>query len=72
MGAAGHSRHPKAVVPKLVRVVTQSKGASRSYYLQYLAVIAHNIEHCGFVSALPSEESHITPGGVIYPQFGIH
>jgi len=35
-----------------------------SYYPQYFAVITHNTEqHCGFGSALPPEESHITPGG---------
>ena len=39
-----------------------------SYYPQYFAVIAHNTEqHCDFGSALLPEESHITPGGVIYP-----
>jgi len=34
-----------------------------SYYPQYFAVITHNTEqHCGFGSALPREELHITPG----------
>jgi len=36
-------------------------------------VIAHNTEqHCGFVSALLLEESHINPREVIYPHFGNH
>jgi len=35
-------------------------------------VIAHDTEqHCGFGSALPSEELHITLGGNL-PQFGNH
>ena len=42
-----------------------------TYYPQYFAVIAYNVEHCGFGSTLPLEESHITPG-IIYPQFGNH
>jgi len=59
-------------VPKLVRAVIQTKVASMFYYPQYLAVIAHNIEkHRGFGSALPPEESHITPEGNL-PQFGNH
>jgi len=50
------------VVPKLVRAVTQMKVAIMSYYPQYFAVIAHNIEqHCGLGSALLPEESRITP-----------
>jgi len=54
----------KPVVPKLFRAVTQSKVAIRSYYPQYIAVIAHNIEqNCGFDFALPPEKSHITLGG---------
>ena len=37
-------------------------------YPQYFAVIAHNTEqHCGFGSALPPEESHITTGGNLSP-----
>jgi len=49
----------KAVVPKLFRAVTQIKIAIRSYYPQYFAVIAHNIEqNCGFGSALSPEQSH--------------
>jgi len=33
-----------------------------SYYPQYFTVIVHNTEqYCGFGSALPPEESHITP-----------
>jgi len=53
-----------AVVPKLVRAVTQIKVAIMSYYPHYFAVIAHNTEqHCGLGSALPPEESHITPRG---------
>jgi len=57
--------HPSStVVPKLFRAVTQIEVAIRSYYPQYFAVIAHNIEQkCGFGSALPPEELHITPGG---------
>jgi len=52
------------VVPKPFRAVTQIKVAIRSYYPQYFAVIAHNIEqNCGFGSALTPEELHITPGG---------
>jgi len=31
--------HTRAVVPKLVRAVTQSKGAIVSYYLQHFAYI---------------------------------
>jgi len=55
------------VVPKLVRVVTQIKVVIMSYYPQYFAVIAHNIEqHCGFGSALPLK-NRISPPGVIYP-----
>jgi len=51
------------VVPKLVHAVTQMKVAIMSYYPQYFAVIAHNMQqHCGFASALPPEESHITHG----------
>jgi len=72
----------KSVVPKLVRTVTQIKVAILSYYLNKFfwyfrliissAMITHNTEqHCDFGSALPIEESHITPG-VIYPQFGNH
>jgi len=62
----------KTVVPKLVRAVTQIKVAIMSYYPQYFAVIAHNTEqHCGFGSALPPEESHITLTGN-FPQFKSH
>jgi len=64
LSAGGGSSN--AVVPKLVRAVTENKVAIMSYYPQYFAVIAHNTEqHCGF--ALPlwfrvtPEESHITP-----------
>jgi len=33
-----------------------------SYYPQHFAVIAHNVEKfCGFGSALPPEQSQITP-----------
>ena len=54
----------RTVVPKLVRGITQIKVAIMSYYPQYLAVIAHNVEqHCVFGSALPPEGLHITPGG---------
>jgi len=61
-----------AVVPKLVRAVTQIQVAIMSYYSQYIAVINHSMEqYCGFGSALTSEESHITPGGNL-PQFGNH
>jgi len=50
------------VVPKLVRAVTQIKVVIMSYFPQYFAVIAHNIEqHCGFGSTLTLKESHITP-----------
>jgi len=43
-----------AVVPKLVRAVTQIKVASISYYSRYFAVLTHNIEqHYGFGSTLP-------------------
>ena len=56
------------MVPKLVRAVTQIKAAIMSYYPQYFAVIAHNIEHhCDFGSALPPEELHIIPGGNLPP-----
>jgi len=56
------------VVPKLFQAVTQIEVAIRSYYPQYFAVIAHNIEHnYGFGSALPTKESHITPGGNLPP-----
>jgi len=42
-----------------------------SYYPQYFAVITHNIEkHCGFGSALPPEESHITPRGQFITSLG--
>jgi len=51
------------VIPKLFQAVTQIEVEIRSYYPQYFAVIAHNIEqNCGFSSALPPEESHIIPG----------
>ena len=57
-------RFIRTVVPKLFRAVTQIKVAIWSYYPQYFAVIAQNIEqNCGFGSALPPEESHITTGG---------
>jgi len=53
-----------AVVPKLIRAVTQTKAAIMPYYPQYFALIAHNTEqHSGFSSALPPKESHITPWG---------
>jgi len=53
-----------SVVPKLFRVITQTKVAIMSYYLQHFAVMAHLTEqHCGFGSALSPEESHISPGG---------
>jgi len=62
------SKRARTVVPKLVWAVTQIKATIMSYYPQYFAVIAHNTEqHCDFGSALLPEESHITPGGVIYP-----
>jgi len=49
------------VVPKLVRAVTHIKAANMSYYRQYFAVIAHNLEqHCGFGSALPPK-NHTFP-----------
>jgi len=52
----------KAVVPKLVRAITQTKAAIMSYYPQYCAVIADNTEQrCYFGSALPPKESHTTP-----------
>jgi len=55
---------PTTVVTKLVCIVTQTKVAIMSYYPQYVAVIAYNTKQsCGFGSALPSEESHIIPGG---------
>jgi len=38
-----------------------------TYYPQYCTVIAHNVEHCGFGSTLPLEESHITPGDNLPP-----
>jgi len=60
------------VVPKIFRAVTQIEVTIKSYYPQYFAVIAHNIEqNCGFGSALPPEESHITPGGSFTPSLGI-
>jgi len=63
-----------SVFPKLVRAVIQIKVAIMSYYSQYFAKIAHNIEqYCGFRSALPPEKLHIIPGGyLIHPQFGNH
>ena len=62
------SKGTRTVVPKLVWAVTQIKATIMSYYPQYFAVIAHNTEqHCDFGSALLPEESHITPGGVIFP-----
>ena len=58
----------RTVVPKLFRAFTQIEVAIRSYYPQYFAVIAHNIEqNCSFGSALPPEGSHITPGGNLPP-----
>jgi len=61
------------VVPKFVRAVTHIKVAIMPYYPQCFAVIAHNIEHCGFGSTLPLEEyNRILPPGVIYPQFEKH
>ena len=52
----------KTVFPKLVRTITQMKVVIMSYYPQWFAVITQNTEqHCGFGSALPPEESHITP-----------
>ena len=49
------------MVPKFIWAFTQIKVAIMSYYPQYFAVIAHNIEqHCAFGSALPPEKSHIT------------
>jgi len=42
--------------------MTQIKVAIMSYYPQHFAVIAHNVEQfCGFGSALPPEQSQITP-----------
>jgi len=39
-----------------------NQGSKYVLLPQYFAVIAHDIEqHCGFGSALPSEESHIIP-----------
>jgi len=63
----------KAVVPKLFRAVTpQIEVAIRSYYPQYFAVIAHNIEeNCGLVPHYPPK-NRILPLGVIYPQVGSH
>ena len=56
--------YSKPVVPKLVRAVTQIKVAIMFYYPQYFAVITHDTEqHCGFGSASPREELHISPGG---------
>jgi len=47
------------------RQIKRIKVAITSYYSQYFVVIAHNIEqHCGFGSALPPEQSHITLGKV--------
>jgi len=47
MTSSGHEKnnkklhtHTRAVVPKLVRAVTQSKGAIVSYYLQHFAYIS--------------------------------
>jgi len=40
----------------------------RTSHPQYFAVIAHNMQQQrGFGSALPPEESHITPGGQFTP-----
>jgi len=59
------------VVLKLFRAVTQIKVAIRSYYPQYFAVTAHDTDqNCGFVSALPPEELHITPGVEFTPILG--
>jgi len=55
------------VVPKLVRAVTRTEVAITFYYPQYFAVIAQNTQHCGFGSALPSEESDITHKGQFTP-----
>ena len=53
----------EVVVPKLVRAVSQIKVAIMFCFPQHLIMIAHDAEqHCGFGSALPLEESHITPG----------
>jgi len=63
------------VVPKLVRAVSQIKVAIIFCFPERFTAKAHDAEqHCGFGSALPLEESHITLGGnwVIYPQFGKH
>ena len=58
--------------PKLVQAITQIKVVIMSYYPQYLAVIAHNIEqHCCIGLALPPEGLPL-PKGVIYPQFENH
>ena len=51
----------RTVVPKLVRVVTQIMVAIMSYYLRHKK--NNSEQHCGFGSALPLEELHITPGG---------
>jgi len=57
-----------SVVPKLVRAVTQIKVSFMSYYPQYIALTAHNIEQpCGFGSALPPKKSHIISGGNLPP-----
>jgi len=67
-----HNICTRAVVPKLFRAVTQIWVTIKSYYPQCFAVIAHNIEqNCDFGSALPPEESDITPGDIL-PQFGNH
>ena len=48
----------KSVVPKLLQALTQIKVEAKSYYPEYFAVIAHNMEHCGFGSTLTPAESH--------------
>jgi len=67
----------KAVVPKLLWAVARIKVAIMSYYLNILSrkkkANSYNTDqYCGLRSALPPEASHITPRGVIYPQFGNH
>jgi len=57
-----------AVVPKHFRAVTQIEVAIGSYYPQYLAVIAHDMEqNCGFGSAVPPKNRILPLGGDLPP-----
>jgi len=58
----------RTIGSQTVRAVTQLKVAIMSYYPQYFAMIAHNIEqHCSFGSALPLKNRILSPGGNLPP-----